>query len=301
MKTYLKQKEKFFQPKRLIWDVEGPKGPEAEKPIDIKENEKWDAEKMNKVAERIKNLTLAGGQIEINKDPKKVDAITFRTALKEALAKDPAMKEIKVNNLDLYLIKGLQENLDLKADDKAGMNYNENTRLTKWLQDNKVAKFSIDKGDWLFFDKDGKPVPAQSTLTEAPKPEEPAKPDAAKPDAAKPKSPEKADAPGKVQRFVLSKEVKEAKAADKQKAEDAEKEAQAEAERVKPENLEKVKTDQNYEFNKDSTLADMCFNLALFENKTNSITMGEIESQVVKYINVDPALRGKDNNESFSK
>lgn len=298
MKTKLKQIEKIFRPARLVWDAgsaEAPKTAEKLKDnLEFKENEKWDQKKMDEVADRIKSLNLSGSPlgIKLNMGEKSVNAVNFKQSLDEALKSMEST--LKVTNLSSYLLDGLMKRLGIGVDNKIGENYAEKRGLTKWLADKKILSFNIVDGQWVFYsDKEGKIAVTADCVIDQPAQDKPVDPKVPKPKVEK----------QSLTQFDVTKEVTKAKDNDRTKKEKDVKDAQAEVERLKPENLEKVNSDVPVDLKKDLTLADFCLNMQLFSTPENTpipIQSAEIRAQILKYIAVDPSLKGDSEEKTFS-
>jgi hypothetical protein len=222
-----------FAPKRLLWVTEGgPKGedvkPENKEQLEVKE--KMKAEDLNKIVERVKTMSFKE-KMQIDPTGKgAVEASKFRAALNKVIDSEGLEKKVGVKNLSNFLVFGLMERITGKAPDRIGGSMGGND-LTAWLKKNNVASFTIEDGNWLFFDKAGVPVQAEYKL------DAPVAPGKTRDKKAEQKT-EKKDKVG------VSKGVDEAKKKDQvDKAKKAQ-ESASEAERLKPENLEKVKSDK---------------------------------------------------------
>lgn len=296
METKLIQMEKLFRPARLIWGAAGPEGPKAsEAPLDkveFNEKEKWKQETMDKVADRIKSLTLSPTalQFDLNKGETLPNAVNFKKTLDNKLQSKET--ELGVKNLSIYLLDGLMRRLGLKVDDVIGQDQNEKGALTKWLNDKKIQSFNIVDGQWVFYtDKEGKTaVQAECVIDQPPTPDKPVDSKAPKPKESK-------------EKFDVTKEVTSAKKAEKDRKEREAGEAKAEEERLKPENLEKVNSDVPVDLKKDLTLAEFCLMMQMFstpKDKPVPIKSTEIEGQILKYLAIDSSLKGDSKEKTFS-
>ncbi len=264
----IKLKDNWLE-RRVIWMAGGETPTDVQKPpekIDAAK-EKLDAAKMDEIAGRIKTLDIARTKIG---DGKNVDVYQFKQALKAKLQEggDKSLeKTLNVKNLDVYLMNGLLENLGKADAVPTKIDPKENTELTKWLKDKKVAQFAIKDGFWAFYDNGNPPKAVQDDY----KLDDQDAKDKGQPGA-------------KAENAVLSTGVKKLK--DQEKA-DADAAAKAEVERVKPDNLEKVNSDKPVPLDAKMTIADLTKPLeqsTLDTNKKPRITSAEIQKALSKYI-----------------
>lgn len=256
--------------KRLIWISEGPgadtKAEKNEKPIEVKD--KMEAAELDQVVERVKTMTLKEKNVQIDPAGKNIDALNFKKALDKVIQNEKMEETVKVNKLGNFLVYGLMERITGKAPDKIGGSMGGN-ELSKWLKENKIAAFTIEDGNWLFFDKDKKPVQATYKL-DAPV-------DGGKKAEIKT---EKKDKVGVSKGVDLAKKKDQLDSA--KKAEDASKEA----DRVKPENLEKAKSEKPVPLNDIKTMDELATKLEASVTKDGvaAVKKSEIQTALLDYI-----------------
>ncbi len=219
-------KEKFFLTSRLVgFSPETPKAAEAPKLKEGLDYTKMTAEQVKQLADLLKGMNADKVKIGGEKGP--VNVLNFRTALKAALDKVPGLSELKLKNVDLFLLNGLMQNLG-KTDkqNSTAFSANESRALNDMMVKKDVKEFQIVDGYWMFFDKKGEPVKQDYKLDDK--------------DAKDPSKPGELVGTAEVERAVLTGEVKEQKEADAKAKQEEEAKQKAETERTDVKNLETV-------------------------------------------------------------
>jgi hypothetical protein len=253
--------------------------PEKKEQLEVKE--KMEAAELDKVVDRIKNLSLTNKNISIDAKGN-VDALKFRTALNKIVADEKLETLVGVKNLANFLHYGLMERVTGKSPDKIGGSMGGN-ELTKWLKENKIAGFTIQDGNWEFFDKGGKPISAPYKLDT--------------PVADGKKTGLKTEQKDKI---GVSKGVDLAKKKAQEESAKKSQEATSEAERLKIENLEKAKSDKPVALKDLKSIDDLANKLESSVTKDGkaAIKKSEIQSALSEYIKA-AGIKGENDQKKF--
>lgn len=270
-------------PARIIWMTnEVPtQADQPEKKEQLEVKEKMEAAELDKVVDRIKNLSLTNKNISIDAKGN-VDALKFRTALNKIVADEKLETLVGVKNLANFLHYGLMERVTGKSPDKIGGSMGGN-ELTKWLKENNIAGFTIQDGNWEFFDKGGKPISAPYKLD--------------KPVADGKKTELKTEQKDKI---GVSKGVDLAKKRSQEESAKKSQEATSEAERLKIENLEKAKSDKPVALKDLKSIDDLATKLESSVTKDGkaAIKKSEIQSALSEYIKA-AGIKGENDQKKF--